>query len=78
MKASTVIQPDVSWYRLDGVEDLEEGRVRSVTVGNRSIAVTRCGGKFGALTNHCPHQGGPLAEGSIEHGWLRCPWHGYD
>ena len=28
--------------------------------------------------NHCPHQGGPLGEGSIEKGLLRCPWHGYD
>ena len=25
-----------------------------------------------------PHQGGPVGEGSIENGWLRCPWHGYD
>ncbi|MGB5831385.1 MAG: Rieske 2Fe-2S domain-containing protein, partial [Thiohalocapsa sp.] len=25
-----------------------------------------------------PHQGGPLGEGSIEHGLLRCPWHGWD
>ncbi len=24
------------------------------------------------------HQGGPLGEGSIEHGLLRCPWHGFD
>ena len=31
-----------------------------------------------ALENRCPHQGGPLGEGSIENGWLRCPWHGYD
>ena len=33
---------------------------------------------YGALDNHCPHQGGPLGEGSIENGLLRCPWHGYD
>ena len=32
----------------------------------------------GAWANKCPHQGGPLGEGSIEKGWLRCPWHGYD
>ncbi|MGZ5405911.1 MAG: thiamine pyrophosphate-binding protein, partial [Nocardioides sp.] len=56
----------------------EEGRVRSITVGGRSIALTRCGGRLGALENHCPHQGGPLGEGSIEQGLLRCPWHGYD
>lgn len=40
-------------------------------------------GTYGALDNRCPHQGGPLGEGSIEPGvegrsWLRCPWHGYD
>src|SRR5256714_3224461 len=29
-----------------------------------------------AYPNRCPHQGGPLGEGSIENGWLRCPWHG--
>ena len=56
----------------------DEGRVRSVTVDGRSIALTRCGGTLGALENHCPHQGGPLGEGSIEKGLLRCPWHGYD
>ena len=40
--------------------------------------MTRVGDSYGALDNHCPHQGGPLGEGSIENGWLRCPWHGYD
>lgn len=35
------------------------------------------------MDNHCPHQGGPLGEGSIERGndgqcWIRCPWHGWD
>ena len=41
-------------------------------------AHARVGDEYGALDNHCPHQGGPLGEGSIEKGWLRCPWHGYD
>ena len=56
----------------------DDGRVLTAIVDGRSIAVTRCGGKLGALANHCPHQGGPLGEGSIENGLLRCPWHGYD
>lgn len=30
------------------------------------------------MDNKCPHQGGPLGEGSIENGLLRCPWHGWD
>jgi thiamine pyrophosphate-dependent acetolactate synthase large subunit-like protein/nitrite reductase/ring-hydroxylating ferredoxin subunit len=65
-----------SWHKLDELPD--EGRVQTVVVDGRPLAVTRCAGRLGALVNHCPHQGGPLGEGSIENGWLRCPWHGYD
>jgi pyruvate oxidase len=57
---------------------LEDGRVTTVQAGHRSIALTRIDGRYGALDNHCPHQGGPLGDGSIENGLLRCPWHGYD
>jgi thiamine pyrophosphate-dependent acetolactate synthase large subunit-like protein/nitrite reductase/ring-hydroxylating ferredoxin subunit len=67
-----------SWHPVDAGDVPDEGRVRSVVVDGRSIAMTRCGGRLGALDNRCPHQGGPLGEGSIEHGLLRCPWHGYD
>ncbi len=66
------------WHKVAEPDDLPEGRVRTVTVDGRSVALSRCGKTYGALDNHCPHQGGPLGEGSIEHGLLRCPWHGYD
>jgi thiamine pyrophosphate-dependent acetolactate synthase large subunit-like protein/nitrite reductase/ring-hydroxylating ferredoxin subunit len=68
----------VSWHRIDEGDLPAEGRVRTVVVDGRSVAMSRCAGRLGALENHCPHQGGPLGEGSIEKGWLRCPWHGYD
>ncbi len=66
------------WRRVGETDVPAEGRVRSVVVDGRSIAMSRCGGRLGALENRCPHQGGPLGEGSIEKGLLRCPWHGYD
>src|SRR5262245_50940234 len=66
------------WHRVDPVDVPGEGRVRSVAVDGRTVALARCGHALGALDNRCPHQGGPLGEGSIENGWLRCPWHGYD
>jgi thiamine pyrophosphate-dependent acetolactate synthase large subunit-like protein/nitrite reductase/ring-hydroxylating ferredoxin subunit len=66
------------WHRVEDRDLPDEGRVRSVVVDGRSVALSRCGGALGALENRCPHQGGPLGEGSIEQGWLRCPWHGYD
>ncbi len=67
-----------NWHRVDEVDVPADGRVRSVVVDGRSIALARCGVRLGALENRCPHQGGPLGEGSIEKGLLRCPWHGYD
>ncbi|HEY7595138.1 MAG TPA: thiamine pyrophosphate-binding protein [Actinophytocola sp.] len=66
------------WHRVDPADIPAEGRVRSAIVAGRSVALSRCGTDLGALENRCPHQGGPLGEGSIEKGWLRCPWHGYD
>ena len=70
---------EFAWHRLADLEELGEGRVMTVTVGHESLCVTRTAdGGYGCLGNACPHQGGPLGEGSIEGGWLRCPWHGYD
>ena len=71
-------RPDDGWHRIDPEDVPAEGRVTSVVVDGRAVALTRCDGRLGALENRCPHQGGPVGEGSIENGWLRCPWHGYD
>ena len=68
----------VEWHKVAEPGDLDDGRVRTVLAGDRTLALTRVGDCYGALDNHCPHQGGPLGEGSIEKGLLRCPWHGYD
>ncbi len=68
-----------TWYSvLKNKNLLPEGRVQTVTAGHRGICLTHYKGKFSALDNRCPHQGGPLGEGSIENGMLRCPWHGWD
>ena len=67
------------WHKvLDDEALLPEGRVMTVTADHVSICLTHHEGKFSALDNKCPHQGGPLGEGSIENGQLRCPWHGWD
>ncbi len=69
----------VVWHKvLDRKSDLPDGRVKSVTAGRKGICLTHYKGRFSALDNRCPHQGGPLGEGSIENGLLRCPWHGWD
>ncbi len=68
----------MQWTKVLEPNELPEGRVKTVAVGHRTLAVSHFEGAYGALDNKCPHQGGPLGEGSIENGWLRCPWHGWD
>lgn len=73
------MEKKVVWHKvLDNKERLTEGRVMTVTAAHKGICLTHFEGKFSALDNRCPHQGGPLGEGSIENGLLRCPWHGWD
>jgi len=67
----------IEWREIDGVE-LEMNEVTSVVVGGRSVCLARTGRGLGALDGRCPHQGGPLGEGTSEDGWLICPWHGYE
>jgi len=69
----------LTWHKvLDNKAELLEGRVMTVTAGHKGICLSHFEGEYCALDNKCPHQGGPLGEGSIENGLLRCPWHGWD
>ena len=71
-------EKDLTWTKVLEVDELDEGRVKPVSCLHRTLCMTRYGGDYGALDNLCPHQKGPLGEGSIENGLLRCPWHGWD
>jgi len=44
-------------------------------VQGTKVALFRRGGKLCALADACPHQGGPLSEGSVKEGKVTCPWH---
>jgi len=68
----------IVWRKALDIEELPEGRVKPVTCENQTVCMTHFKGQYAALDNKCPHQGGPLGEGSIEEGLLRCPWHGWD
>jgi 3-phenylpropionate/trans-cinnamate dioxygenase ferredoxin subunit len=75
------------------VHDFDTEPRRIVRVGGREIGVFRIDGRYFAVRNRCPHQGGPLCAGRIvprivsdEPGSFRvdadaplvvCPWHGW-
>ena len=69
-------QDQLTWHRVAAPDAVPEGGVTKVLAGGRAFALTHHGGAYAALHHSCPHQGGPLGEGVIEDGFLRCPWHG--
>lgn len=73
----------LEWYKVAELDELAKDRVKTVTAGTKTLCLVHFEGQYSAMDNRCPHQGGPLGEGSIEPGiegkcWIRCPWHGWD
>jgi len=66
------------WVEVGKSDAFPEGDVKAVKVGERQVALVRTESGLAALDGRCPHQGGPLAEGTFIDGAIRCPWHGYD
>ena len=76
------------------VDELPPGQRKLVAAGQFGIGVFNVKGNFHALTNYCPHRGGPLCLGEITGTtdeipgegvvWtrdgeiLRCPWHNWE
>ncbi|NQU09221.1 Rieske 2Fe-2S domain-containing protein [bacterium] len=58
-------------------QDLKPGECKMVEVDGCEIALCNVDGKFHAIDNTCPHQGGPLGEGIMEGKEVVCPWHGW-
>jgi|SRR6056297_2488535 len=75
------MSPENSTDRWTPVADesqlVDEGCAIEVVVGSSILAIFRHQGDLYALDGMCAHQGGPLAEGSVSHGCVTCPWHGW-
>ncbi|HUY88181.1 MAG TPA: Rieske 2Fe-2S domain-containing protein [Pirellulales bacterium] len=48
-----------------------------VEVNGKPIALFRVNGQVYAVDAACPHEGAPLAQGTVENGVVTCPWHGW-
>src|SRR5437879_13679655 len=44
-------------------------------VGDDAVLLVRSGPEIFAIDAHCSHYHGPLAEGLVVGGSIRCPWH---
>ncbi|MEU9095264.1 Rieske 2Fe-2S domain-containing protein [Streptomyces sp. NPDC087901] len=72
--------PDVvgpGWHRIGDLSDFPVGEPVRAHVGDEPVVVVREeAGAVHVLAGRCSHMGGPLSEGELIDGCLRCPWHG--
>ena len=65
------------FVKLASLEGLPPGSAAEVEFEGRVYALYNIDGVISAINGVCPHQGGPLAEGTIEGTTVTCPWHGW-
>jgi nitrite reductase/ring-hydroxylating ferredoxin subunit len=60
------------------VASLPPGQGRTVHVRGREFAIWNLDGQFYCIDDQCPHRGGPLGAGTLQHGEVFCPLHGWE
>jgi len=55
--------------------EIPETGVIGVEVEGKRLALINLGGEIFAIDDDCPHEGGPLSEGTISGEEIECPWH---
>lgn len=62
---------------LGSIDDLRATLPRLVTFGGERFRLIELEGQLIAHAATCPHWLGPLGDGPVVDGCIRCPWHGY-
>ncbi|MGY1452879.1 Rieske 2Fe-2S domain-containing protein [Streptomyces sp. SS8] len=65
------------WHPVGDMADLPVGEPVRRYAGETPVVVVReTGGQVHALADRCSHMAGPLSQGTVADGCVRCPWHG--
>ncbi len=73
----TVFEDAVSeWTDVASLAELAPDQLVRVSAAGVPVVLVRQGSQVRALSATCVHAGGPLDEGTLVDGCVRCPWHG--
>jgi 3-phenylpropionate/trans-cinnamate dioxygenase ferredoxin subunit len=64
------------WVDVAAVDEIEPGGALVVDVDGDEVAVFNVDGDYYALADVCTHDGGTLADGTVEGHEIECPRHG--
>jgi nitrite reductase/ring-hydroxylating ferredoxin subunit len=64
------------FVKVADTKDIQPSHMKEVQVDGENICVVNVEGKYYAIGSICTHEGGPLADGTLEGYDVECPWHG--
>jgi ferredoxin-NADP reductase/nitrite reductase/ring-hydroxylating ferredoxin subunit len=63
------------FVKVANTKDIRPSQMKEVEVNGQNICVVNVEGKYYAIGSICTHEGGPLADGTLEGYEVECPWH---
>lgn len=70
-----IILSETDFAKVADINDIQPSHMKEVQVDGESICIVNVEGKYYAIGNICTHEGGPLADGTLEGYEVECPWH---
>jgi glycine betaine catabolism B len=56
--------------------EIKPSQMKAVKADGENICIINVEAKYYAIGNVCTHEGGPLADGTLDGYEVECPWHG--
>jgi nitrite reductase/ring-hydroxylating ferredoxin subunit len=64
------------FVKVADAKGIQPSQMKAVEVADENICIVNVNGNYYAIGNICTHEGGPLADGTLEGYEVECPWHG--
>jgi len=71
-----IILSEEDFVKVSETMDIPPSHMIEIQVDGEKICLVNVEGKFYAIGSICTHEGGPLADGTLEGYEIECPWHG--
>jgi len=63
--------------KVSTLSEFQSGATKLLSLAGIGLAVFNIDGRFYAIRNRCPHEGGPVASGPLKGTLITCPRHGW-
>ncbi|MGN6707850.1 MAG: Rieske 2Fe-2S domain-containing protein [Candidatus Nitrosocosmicus sp.] len=64
------------YVKVAEINEIMPSHMKEVDIDGKKILIANVNGEYYAIGSICTHEGGPLADGTLQDYQVECPWHG--